>query len=403
MDQFGNDEYQALLKVQQGPAVSIYFPAQRLDNKGKNNQLAFRAQVRLARALLAERYEPQEYRDIDIMMDARLEDGEFWGSLTQGVAAFFAPGFERVYRLNQDVLAETVVGETLHTRPMLRVLARPQHYWVLALDAKDTRLYEVNGRQIDQVGIGVIPTSVESALFQPYPPQQQDRQREVTSPPGGNAGVHGVGDGRDGRPELLRQFAQVVDARLKEFLRGDKDPLILGAAGQIKALFRQESTLSNLFSEGLQESLSHLTTAEIRERSQPIIHRFAEHKVDDILALWEREYGRGQGEIDLQQIATRTLMSQVRYLFIERGRRIWGSLNRNNGTISISGENGQNHQDMQSGRSDILDELAEFVISRGGEAFVLEPEKMPSETGAAAILRGSGPVIIPEPPRPQIN
>src|SRR5690554_1066256 len=88
MDQFGNDEYQALLKVQQGPAVSIYFPAQRLDNKGKNNQLAFRAQVRLARALLAERYEPQEYRDIDIMMDARLEDGEFWGSLTQGVAAF---------------------------------------------------------------------------------------------------------------------------------------------------------------------------------------------------------------------------------------------------------------------------------------------------------------------------
>jgi len=402
MDQFGNDEYQALLKVQQGPAVSIYFPAQRLDNKGKNNQLAFRAQVRLARALLAERYEPQEYRDIDIMMDARLEDGEFWGSLTQGVAAFFAPGFERVYRLNQDVLAETVVGETLHTRPMLRVLARPQHYWVLALDAKDTRLYEVNGRQIDQVGIGVIPTDVESALFQPYPPQQQDRQREVTSGAGINSNVHGVGPGRDARPELLRQYVQLVDARLNDLLRGKKDPLILGAAGQIKNIFRLECTLDNLFSEGLHESLSRVSTAEILARTQPVIARYGEQKVNEIRALWEREYGLGQGEIDLQQIAQRTLMSQVRYLFIERGRRIWGTLNRNDGSISVESDNAVGPENAQNGHPDILDNLAEFVISRGGQVFVLTPEQMPSDTGAAAILRGTGPFVAEEP-RPRIQ
>lgn len=402
MDYFGNDAYQALLKVQKGPAVSIYFPAQRLDNKGKNNQLAFRAQVRVAREMLAERYEPQQYRDIVAMMDARLQDGELWGSLTQGVAAFFAPDFERVYRLNQPVLAETVVGETFHTRPMLRVLARPQHYWVLALDAKDTRLYEVNGRQIDQVGVGVIPTDVESALFQPYPPQQQDRQREVTSGAGINSNVHGVGSGRDARPELLRQYAQLVDARLNTFLRGEKDPVILGAAGQINSVFRQECTLENLFSEGLQESLSRISKAEIRARTQPIIEGYAAQKVDEIRALWEREYGMGQGEIDLQQIARRTLMSQVRYLFIERGRRIWGTLNRNSGSVIVAHDSADAPPTAPNGHPDVLDELAEFVISRGGQVFVLTPEKMPSDTGAAAILRGTGPFVT-EQAQPRVQ
>lgn len=401
MDHFDKQDYLALIEVQQGPAVSIYFPAQRRDNKGKNNQLMFRAQVKRARELLAECYPADACRAVAEMMESRLNNTAFWGSLTRGVAAFFAPEFERVYRVDLALMDEVIVGDTFHTRPMLRALVRPHHYWVLALDSKDTRLYEVSGRQIDQVAIGVIPSSVQSALFQPYPPQQQGQQREFSGA-GNNTSVHRMGPGRDGRPELLRQFAQVVDARLHELLRDESDPLFLGGAGPINAIFRQESTLANLFEHGLNESLAHLSNAEILEQTQPLIKKYADFTVAEVRALWEREYGLGQGEIDLQQIARRTLMSQVRYLFIEQGRRIWGDLDRDVGSLSISGKNGDNHQDMHGGRSDLLDDLAEFVISRGGEAFVVAPDKMPSETGAAAILRGTGPAVSPDV-RPRIH
>lgn len=399
MDLFGKDEFKELLKVRKGPAVSIYVKANRQDNKGKNNQLAFRDQVSRAKKLLEERYPGEEFQSVAETMDQWLGDESFWGSLSKGVAAFFSPEVERVYRLDTEVDNEAVVSDTFYTRPMLRSMLEPQRYWVLVLDQKNTKLFEASEDRIEEVSLAGIPTSMEDALQFDFPshPSAESRNREGGAPnPGGApAGVsgstpafQGQGNERDLEPRYFRQYSQIIDEGLRDLLGEVSGPLILAAPGRLYGHFRQESKLSNLAEEGLQESLVHLKPAKVHKKTWPLAKKAAAKRIDEVLELWEREYGRGKAETDLQQIAKRTVMSQVRILFIEEGRRIWGSVDRNEGTVEVDRENGRGHD---SGEADILDELAEFVIEMGGEVYELPKARMPTDSGAGAILRGAGP------------
>ena len=75
------------------------------------------------------------------------------------------------------------------------------------------------------------------------------------------------------------------------------------------------------------------------------------------------------------------VLGRIRVLFVESGRRVWGSLDPQSGDI-LPGEEHKNAHDV-----DILDELAEGTLVRGGEVFVLKREEMPTTTGVGAILR----------------
>lgn len=68
----------------------------------------------------------------------------------------------------------------------------------------------------------------------------------------------------------------------------------------------------------------------------------------------------------------------------ERGRRLWGRLDRETGIIEFVQEAGN---DPGENAVELLDELAEVVILRGGNALVLSAEWMPTDTGVAAVLR----------------
>ena len=399
MDIFGKQEFKELLEVRKGPAVSIFVKANRQDNKGKNNQLAFRDQVERAKKLLEERYPDEEFRSVADTMDAWLKDESFWGSLSKGVAAFFSPEVERVYRLDTEVDDEAVVSNTFYTRPMLRSMLEPQRYWVLVLDQKNTKLFEASADKIEEVSLGDVPTSLEDALQLDFPthPSAESRNREggAPNPQGAPSGVsgskpafQGQGDERDLEPRYFRQYSQIIDEGLRDLLGEVSGPLILAAPGRLYGHFRQESKLSNLAEEGLQESLVHLKPAKIHKKTWPLAKKAAERKIDEILELWEREYGRGKAETDLQQIAKRTLMSQVRFLLIEQGRRIWGNIDRDDGTVQVDSDDGSAQS---AEHADVLDKLAEFVIQMGGEVFELPKARMPSDSGVGAILRGSGP------------
>ncbi len=54
------------------------------------------------------------------------------------------------------------------------------------------------------------------------------------------------------------------------------------------------------------------------------------------------------------------------------------------GTVEFVQEAGEDPGDHAV---ELLDELAEIVILRGGNALVVSPESMPTDTGIAAVLR----------------
>jgi stalled ribosome rescue protein Dom34 len=86
------------------------------------------------------------------------------------------------------------------------------------------------------------------------------------------------------------------------------------------------------------------------------------------------------GSAELEQVTKATYENRVETILIEENRILPGKVNRNTGKIEI-GE--IDNPDM----GDILDELAELVLVKGGNVVIISKDKMPSLTGIAAIYR----------------
>ena len=81
------------------------------------------------------------------------------------------------------------------------------------------------------------------------------------------------------------------------------------------------------------------------------------------------------------RVAEAAVLGRVRRLLVADGTPLFGRVDRVTGEVTLhAGQMGP--QD-----DDVLDDLAEIVLARGGEVIVLDPRKMPDEAAAAATFR----------------
>ena len=84
---------------------------------------------------------------------------------------------------------------------------------------------------------------------------------------------------------------------------------------------------------------------------------------------------------DLQMVAQAAVHGQVRRLLVEEHAHLWGMLDRENGKVVQH----VTQQDTHDG--DVLNDLTECVLARGGEVLMVQAARMPSRSPVAAILR----------------
>ena len=411
MDYIGQDTFRQLLETRRDPAISIYLDLDHQDRRGKNHRLEYENAVNKAKALLTDEYAEELVEDVIESLESITEDDDFWRWQSRGLAVFVAPEFVRTFRLRSSVGDMTVVGTNFHTRPLLELMMEPDWFWVLSIGRGETRLFEGSRDGLEAVDLASVPDSMKDALQVDEPPHDlmnratpdagSTPQADKASPaPGDVRGLakgtsgsgrvsqppiyYGYGAGEDDEKPHLRSFFTKVDRALQDMLEGTREPVILAAPEREASMYRDITELDALADEVIEASTTDWNESRLHEASWDIASGLVDERVDEALELWEREYGRGSGEMDLQNIAKRAIQSQVRAIMIESGRHVWGNLDRETGDISIEGEG---PEDPSATVDDLLDELAEFVVLRGGQALHVSPDQIPSDTGAAAILR----------------
>jgi hypothetical protein len=393
VDYFGREDLRALLQEQEGPAISIYVPTERSSSDSETNRLRYRAALDRARELLesangADGVGPVMAEELEPLV----REDEFWRYQANGLAVFASPSVQRLYRLPTRLPDLVVVAPSFHTRPMLEYLQAPDRYWVLGLSQKRVKLWSGTASGASPIDPEGVPRSLLEALGYEYERDQKIvLRRKVRNASHGSHGrgglmpvFHGHGVGADDAEPELRRFFKKVDEGLQEMLREEIGPLVLAAVGEYHSLYRDVSRIPNLAQEGIEASVGDWTSERIHEAAWPIARAQADREIDRALELWESSYGRGKAEADLANLARLAVTGRIRLLLTERGRRYWGSMDRATGAIEIVQEGGE---DPSGEATELLDELAEVVILRGGNALVLPPERMPTDTGVAGILR----------------
>ena len=362
------EDLRNLLLPRPEPCISIFLPLPRHGAELATAPLRYRALLREAEGLLADRYEPRQVQELLAPLAGLAGAGDVLGRGPGGLAAFRADGLFETYRIWPEPAERAVVADSFHLKPLLRCLQDRERWFVLALGSGQASLWEGSG-------YGIAPRHLPP-IAAPTTPARGVAPRGGRAAGPGKAPEVGPGPRRE---EALR-FFRAVDGVLREIL----DPgsvLLVAGASQPAALFREACSHRGLVEESVEGAFDGSNAEELYSRALPVARRALAARDRALVDDFRRQLDRSQAADVLTRVAEASVAGRVRRLLVSDGRPLFGRVDRTTGEVTLhAGQTGP--QD-----DDVLDDLAEIVLARGGEVIVLPPERMPDDAAAVATFR----------------
>ena len=382
MDSLDKDYAAGLFWASEPPCISLYQPTHRHRPANQQDPIRFGNLVKTLEESLLRKYPKRESKTLLDPFRALAEDRDFWEHTLDGLAVLGAQGVFRVYKLHRPVPELAVVADSFHTRPLLRMLQSADRYQVLGLSRQGIRLFEGDRDALDEIDPAPgVPQTITEALG-----AELTEPHQTVASYGGAGGPrsamhHGHG-GKDAEVDIdAERFFRAVDRGVLEYhSRPSSVPLILATLPEHRQLFHQVSHNPFLMDEGIDIHPDALPADELRQRAWQVVEP---HYLERLATLVE-EFGTAKakdlGEEDVLHVAKAVVAGRVATLLIEADRRIPGRIDAETGDIEF-----EDSADPEV--DEVLDDLGESTLKMGGHVVIVPAERMPTDTGIAAIYR----------------
>lgn len=383
MNTLDEDFAAGLLNDGDAPCLSLYQPTHRHHPDNEQDPIRFGNLVKALEASLLQRVSKEEARPLLAPFLALADDRDFWNDALDGLAVLGARGTFRVYRLQRPVAELAVVADSFHTKPLIRILQSADRYHVLGLSRQEAKLFEGNRDALDEIELHEdVPRTLTDALGE----ELTDSHTTVASYGGAGGSQGAMHHGHGGKAAEVdidaKRFFRAVDRGIVEHHSKPSGlPLVLAALPEHHHLFHDVSHNPFLVPESIDVHPDALSAIdELRERAWQVM----EPRYLARLAALVEEFGsakpNGLGDDDLTAVAKAIVAGRVATLLIEAGRQIPGQVDASTGDVELDV---LDHPEVD----DLLDDLGMLALTMGGDVVVVPTERMPTETGIAAIYR----------------
>jgi hypothetical protein len=381
MDALERDYRTVLLADHEPPCLSLYQPTHRAHPDKQQDPIRFRNLVKNLELTLAQKYSGRESAPILRRFYDLAENGDFWNRALDGIAVFATSELFKVYRLQRPVRELAIVADSFHTKPLMRILQSAGRYHVLGLNREEAILFEGNRYVLDEVELAPdFPRTAADVIgVKDGEPERKKRAYGRAGP--GLTTRHGTDVRQDLVDNETERFFRAVDEAVSEqYSRPSGMPLLLAALPEHHHMFHAVSRNPLLLTEAIDVYPNAQSLDKLRERAwQLLLPRY----LDRLSGLVER-FGASRAEdrsgADLAEIARATAAGRVATLLIDADRVIPGRFDPVSGAIAFAPPN-------DLGVDDLLDDVSEHALKAGGEVVVVPTERMPTDTGIAAIYR----------------
>ncbi|WP_156897375.1 hypothetical protein [Alkalicoccus chagannorensis] len=364
-----------------GPFVSLYQPTQKAGPEKQQNVIIFRKLVKEAAQVLEHQFPEVDREKLLEPVYALEQDRAFWRSVDEGLAVFAAENRCVVYRLSRPVRETVVTEHRPYISPLIRVFQSADYYQLLGLNMHTFSLFEGNRYGFREVAI---PAEVERTKEEVLGERSTESHidKGSVSGSGGSRGAYfGKGDKQDEIDKDTEKFFRFVDRYVTEqHSKKTQLPLILAAVKEHHGHFRKISSNPYLMEAGVKCAFDALDAQEMTTRVWEIIEPLYLEKTKTLVGTFERARANGGGSAHLEEIAIAAVENRLVHLMIEDDRVVPGTVDAATG--EVLGSSGE-----ADGRKDILGDLAELAFKRSVPLVVLPKERMPVDTGAAAVFR----------------
>lgn len=365
------------------PCLSLYQPTHRRHPENQQDPIRFGNLVKTLEESLLRQFPKDEVRALLEPFLALADDRDFWNHTLDGLAVLGAKDLFRVYRLHRPVAALAIVADSLHTKPLTRILQSADRYQVLGLSRQEIKLYEGNRDTLDEIELDQdVPRTLADALGE----ELTDSHLTVASyggVGGSQTAMHHGHGGRQGEVDSdAERFFRVADRGILEHhSRPSRLPLILAALPEHHHIFHRVSKNPFLIKESIDIHPDALSSAgELCERAWRVFEPRYRARLAALADEFANARANDLGDDELAQIAKALVDGRVATLLIEAHREVPGYIDTATGEI-VSGNLAHPEVD------DVLDDLGTLALKMGGQVVVVPAERMPTETGIAAIYR----------------
>jgi hypothetical protein len=374
-----------LLDPVAAPAVSLYQPTHRANPDNAQDPIRYKNLLTRVERSLAEKHPAREVDALLEPMRGLLDDYTFWTHQEDGLAMFRSADAFHVYQLQRPVAELVVVADSFHVKPMIRLAQSADRYEVLCLDRRSFRIFEGNRDVLDEVKLDDVPATIDAALDEELAePNQTVTSFSGSSPTGqGDPGFpHAQGGRKDEVDKDTERFFRFVDREVeKRFSKPSGQPLLLVALAEHQADFRRVSRNAALLPEGVTIDPKALKPADLRERAWKAIEPGYFARLDALTERFQAAQAAGKAVSKVAEAAREAATGRIATLLVEADRVVPGKLDLEKGKIQ------KTHDLDDPGVDDLIDDLAEGVLRMKGDVVVVPADKMPTDTGLAAILR----------------
>lgn len=252
-----------------------------------------------------------------------------------------------------------VVSNTYHVKPILKWAQSDLEYYFLGLNAHGASLYK-----------GSIHTfkHIDSIFFPEIMKKYYEDADSIEFRKEKNSF------------ELLDGAMTYVADWLDENLKSSAKPIYLAGSislinlikPKIEHLNVEQDQVSSFFSKTKAVDLNLIIRSRIRQSFQ---HRFEAALINFLIA---DEIGLAR--VNIFQIAKDAVAGKIKTLFIAEDFKLWGKLNPVTGEIEVSTVSSPKHDD------DLLDDIAQKVIEKGGVVVLSKLATLPNKRPISAIL-----------------
>ena len=375
-----NDFPNEILNEKEAPFISLYQPTHRHRPENRQDLIRFKNLVQEIENSLKEKYSKSEIEKIMKPFYSLAEDRIFWNHTLDGLAILRAGDKCVIYNLQRPVKELAVVSDSFHIKPLIRIFQSADRYHLLGLSRNEFTLYEGNRYGFEEIEMDPeTPRTLKEVVGDEY--EKPNITTGTYAGIGGTGTIHGHSSRKDEIDKDTEKFFRYVDRFvLENYSRPSGLPLMLVSLAEYHTLFYNISYNPFLMKDGIKTSYDALDSEQLRKSVWEKIEPLYLEKTRILVDEYNEARAKFLGSDDLAQIARAALENNIATLLIEADRIIPGKINSDTGEL-IRGDLKDPNVD------DLLDDLAERVFKNRGEVVVLPKERMPTDTGAAAIYR----------------
>ncbi|MBN8537169.1 MAG: hypothetical protein J0M15_08945 [Deltaproteobacteria bacterium] len=296
-------------------------------------------------------------------LDSLLEDASIFKEMKGNIGIFRNQASFRLLNIPIEVEQACQVATSFHVKPLLKWLQSDQEFLLLGLEKEAAHLYLGNQSSFKLVESILLPEALKGKEF--------------------NGGYQSLKDSRTKRTKEGETIAW-LNEWISELTRTTKPKLFVAGEKSFVSRLGRKLRYKNVAKAPIADLFVKNNVSDICSSVRRVMRAEAKEYVEKSIFEFRLAEEGNRVQKNIFQISRAVVQGRVRKLLVTDELNIFGKIDKKSGGIAI------HPFDLDHEDDDILDDLAQMVLSQGGEVIVASKNEIPSGRAILAILDDGG-------------